>query len=250
MLVEPKYSGALHPNGVQAVLFDLDGTLRYNRPSSERVFLDVAAALGAPSLREAQRAALRWVHFYWAQSEELVQDLQAFPAEDEFFWHNYARRKLGKLGCTPAVIETLIGPLTDYMAREHQPEDYVPPETFTTLDTLQSAGFRLGLVTNRRRPCQELLQTLGLSDYFEVTVVAGEVGLWKPGPEIFTHALAQLDLPPQAAVYVGDNYFADVLGARAANLPGVLIDPDEIFDELDCPVIQRLDGLLDLLAAK
>jgi FMN phosphatase YigB (HAD superfamily) len=42
---------------------------------------------------------------------------------------------------------------------------------------------------------------------------------------------------------VGDNYFADVVGARRAGLTPVLFDPDEIFPEADCIVIKSFDEL-------
>ncbi len=51
--------------------------------------------------------------------------------------------------------------------------------------------------------------------YFEFWLYAGELERWKPNPEMFTIALQQLDLPAQAVAYVGDNYYADVIGARA-----------------------------------
>jgi len=47
-------------------------------------------------------------------------------------------------------------------------------------------------------------------------------------------------------MYVGDNYFADVVGARGAGLQPVLYDPAGIYPEANCPVIVSLDGLLEL----
>jgi putative hydrolase of the HAD superfamily len=56
-----------------------------------------------------------------------------------------------------------------------------------------------------------------------------------------------LGTQPAHALYVGDNYYADVLGARAAGLEPVLIDPDEIFPEADCAVIHCISEILPLL---
>jgi putative hydrolase of the HAD superfamily len=44
-------------------------------------------------------------------------------------------------------------------------------------------------------------------------------------------------------VYVGDNYYADVEGARAAGMMPILIDPDGIFPDPGCPVIRSLGEL-------
>ena len=48
---------------------------------------------------------------------------------------------------------------------------------------------------------------------------------------------------PSEAAYVGDNYFADVVGARAAGLTPVLLDPRGIFDDPECAVIHSFTEL-------
>jgi FMN phosphatase YigB (HAD superfamily) len=46
---------------------------------------------------------------------------------------------------------------------------------------------------------------------------------------------------------VGDNWFADVVGAKAAGLTPVLYDPRGIFDDPECAVIRSFDELPRLL---
>ena len=48
-------------------------------------------------------------------------------------------------------------------------------------------------------------------------------------------------------MYVGDNYFADVIGARRAGLRPVLYDPRGIYPDASCEVIASFDGLSKLL---
>jgi FMN phosphatase YigB (HAD superfamily) len=48
----------------------------------------------------------------------------------------------------------------------------------------------------------------------------------------------------QETVYVGDNYFADVVGSRRAGLHPVLYDPRGIFPEADCSTIKSFDELM------
>ena len=52
---------------------------------------------------------------------------------------------------------------------------------------------------------------------------------------------------PDQTIYVGDNYFADILGAANAGLRPVLLDPDGLFPEAACPVISSLGELLGVL---
>lgn len=238
----------LSPNGIQAVLFDVDGTLRANRPSSVHAFLDHAAALGLADSPERRHLAIRWTHAYWAQSADMLQDAQIFKGQEEQFWVNYARRHLIAFGCPETQAAELAPEMQRYMREVYRPVDTVLPEVYDTLDILRAAGFRLAVVTNRTQPCDDYLQTLKLGGYFDFALVAGAVSYWKPQPEIFEHALQRLGLQPEQAIYVGDNYYADVLGARRAGLRPVLIDPDGLFPDAGCATIGRMDELSALIA--
>jgi FMN phosphatase YigB (HAD superfamily) len=56
-----------------------------------------------------------------------------------------------------------------------------------------------------------------------------------------------VNLSPQDAIYVGDNYYADVVGSRAAGLRPILYDPLGIFPEPDCETIKSFDELKSIL---
>lgn len=70
---------------------------------------------------------------------------------------------------------------------------------------------------------------------------------YKPEPGIFEHALKKLDVTAAETVYVGDNYYADVVGARRAGLQPVLYDPNGIFPDADCVTIRSFDDLLSVI---
>jgi FMN phosphatase YigB (HAD superfamily) len=54
-------------------------------------------------------------------------------------------------------------------------------------------------------------------------------------------------IQPQESLYVGDNYYADIVGAAQAGLHPVLLDPDRLFPDVDCPVVDSLSGIQALL---
>ncbi len=232
---------------LEVILFDLDGTLRTNRPSSNQTFLDFARQLGVEFVPETRRSYIRWTHFYWAQSPDLIQDVAVYDGDDEEFWTNYTVRSLAVLGCSEAQSLSVAPDLHNLMATEHRPINYVPPDVPVTLQILKDTGLRLGVLSNRRHPCDEELAELGLLHYFDLALVAGEVSSWKPEPQIFQEALARLNAPADAAIYVGDNYYADIVGAERAGLAPVLIDPERIFPEALCPVIDTIGDLSCLL---
>jgi len=232
----------LQINAISTLLFDLDGTLRFNSPPSSHFFLDYAASKGIPDSTHKRREAIRWTHRYWAQSPELINDLETYPDENTF-WCNFSIKYLLAFGCPEELAETLGPEINRYMFAEHKPVGEIPPVVHDILTLFKEEGFQLGLVSNRTNPVQEEINELGIGKYFDYTVVAGEISSWKPDPLIFLHALDELRAEPDRTVYVGDNFYADVVGARAAGLQPVLFDEEGIFPDADCPVITSLTEL-------
>lgn len=66
--------------------------------------------------------------------------------------------------------------------------------------------------------CKPELRTLRLENFFDAIVISSDYGFRKPDPRIFHMALAILDVPASEAVYIGNNYKTDLLGAKAAGL--------------------------------
>jgi HAD superfamily hydrolase (TIGR01549 family) len=93
-----------------------------------------------------------------------------------------------------------------------------------------------------------------LEQYFKVIIVAGEDGVPpKPDPEPFRRCLAQLQLAPAEAVYVGDDYRIDVCGSKDAGLHPVWLQHHSVRRNWpqvkpSAPVITSLEQLLDLQA--
>lgn len=99
------------------------------------------------------------------------------------------------------------------------------PGAVEVLAALRDRGIRTGLVSNTMWPAsvhREDLAAFGLAPYLEVAVFSSEHGRWKPDPRIFRDALALLGVAPGEAAFVGDRYEADVVGAEAAGMIGVL----------------------------
>ncbi len=231
---------------MRAIFFDLDGTLRNNLPSGGEVFAEYAARLGLPTPADARRRAARWEHFYWANSPHLQADRQAYPQEHDF-WVQYSRRRLISLGASPSQAGELAPLITQYMLESYRPASIVPQDGMRLLPLLQQSGYTLAVISNRETSYQSELEALGLRPYFAFSLAAGEVRAWKPQAEIFLHACRQAQVTPAEAVYIGDNYFADVIGSQRAGLQPILYDPQRLFPEAECPVILSFDELPSIL---
>ena len=117
--------------------------------------------------------------------------------------------------------------------------------TREALDRLRAAGLRLGVVSNSDGRVEEALVAAGLRDRFDVVLDSALVGVEKPDPAIFRAALDALGVAPAEALYVGDLYEVDVVGARAAGMPAALLGLVLPGAAPDCPRFDSLGALAD-----
>jgi putative hydrolase of the HAD superfamily len=231
------------PNGLTTIFFDLDGTLRFNKPAGREFFIDHAVARGH-SVTPAIRAHVwRWEHLYWATSAELRADLQRFGGETKEFWIHYSARQLKELGYSADEAATLAPEFSRHMNDNYKPENQIDPTTPGLLAALHAAGYTLGVLSNRDKPFAEELEKHGLKEYFAYAIPAGEAQVYKPDPAIFDYIVNKAGVSHAEMVYIGDNYYADILGARNAGMKQVLLDIGGIFDEPGCPAIKSLTEL-------
>lgn len=232
---------------IKAVLFDLDGTLRLNQPASRVVFADCVKGMGLEPSEEDHTRAERWEHFYFANSLDIQEDGETFKDNRKGFWVNFTKRRLVALGIQKHQAADLAPHVSDCMEMNYKPQAQLPDGIQMLLKTLQEKDYVLGVVSNREEPFHKELEELGLKDYFRFSLAGGEVQSFKPHPRIFERALELAGTSANETMYVGDNYFADVVGALRAGLMPVLFDPSRLFPDAECDVIRSFDELHGLL---
>jgi putative hydrolase of the HAD superfamily len=98
------------------------------------------------------------------------------------------------------------------------------PDSAPALLALRERGVKLVVVSNWDFSLHERLSETGLTPLLDGALASAEVGAAKPDPAIFEHALRLAGT--RDAWVVGDTPEADLEGARAAGLHGVLIARD------------------------
>lgn len=64
---------------------------------------------------------------------------------------------------------------------------------------------KIGVITNAHDGNEQWVAQAGLSDHLDSVIVAGEIGVFKPEPAIFAHALTQLGVRADEAIFVSDS---------------------------------------------
>jgi HAD superfamily hydrolase (TIGR01549 family) len=108
-----------------------------------------------------------------------------------------------------------------------------------------AARYRLSIISNTHYPAliHDHVAAMQIGSHFAQIITSVEVSVRKPHSAIFEHALAELQIAPHQAIYVGDTYLDDYQGATSAHLHCALLDPQQLYPQ----VPQRLESLFDLV---
>jgi putative hydrolase of the HAD superfamily len=216
---------------IDAVVFDLDGTLLDRRRSFER-FVRAQWERFAHVLRTVDQ-------------EQYVQtlierDRDGYAPRRQLFTGMIAQFELPS-----ASAESL---LRDYRAG-FPSACLLFPDAAQTLLSLRASGLKLGLITNGSLRMQSRkLECLALSPMFDTILISDAEGVSKPDRQIFDRALERLNTTPARALFVGDHPEVDVAGARAAGMQAVWRRDRGVTGRVEADaVIEELADLLTLL---
>jgi putative hydrolase of the HAD superfamily len=230
----------LFPANLEAILFDAGGTLvRIDYAFIASTAADLGIAVSELALLRGEAAARRAV-------DATADSRGSLEGTDASRITGYFETLVRSAGLP----EHAVGPIVRAMHSGHAESNLwrVPLEgVHQTLSGLRARGVRTAVVSNSDGRVRAKLGRLGLAEQVEFVVDSHDEGVEKPDPEIFHRALRRLGVAPERAAYIGDIYSIDAVGARAAGLLPILIDPTGAYAATDCRTIAALPELLEAL---
>lgn len=148
----------------------------------------------------------------------LTPNYRSDPCHDAWMAGNWST--LLRLSGVPAhEISSVLGEFVAYQRRFRAKPVRAAASTICFLRTLP---IKVGLCSNWECPIEPYLAQCGLPP-FDAISISFEVGARKPHLAIFQDICSKLDVLPHEAVFVGDNWATDIVGALRANLLPVWI---------------------------
>jgi FMN phosphatase YigB (HAD superfamily) len=219
----------------KAILFDAGGVLVLPDPT---VLGPLLAYYGGDSSVEANRRA----HYAGMAAKSAA-------GSGEAFWDEYNHSYVRSLGVADADVDAAAAAL--HRTRSAYLWRWPIPESMEALASLSAAGLPLGVVSNASGQIAEVLSRSGVCQAgdgphvaMRVVVDSHLVGVAKPDPAIFEHALPYFEgIDPHEIAYIGDSVTMDIGAATAAGLHPILLDPYDDHPEADFERIRRLTEL-------
>jgi FMN phosphatase YigB (HAD superfamily) len=220
-----------------AVLFDAGGVLVLPDPA---VLGPLLAYYGAVTDPEAHARA----HYAGMAAKSAA-------GAGESQWGDYDSAYLDFVGVAPHNRTTALEVLHRVKAVPHLWRHPIAGAV-STLRKLHELGVPTGVVSNASGQIEETLLLsaicqVGEGEHAPVRCIVDShvVGIEKPDPRIFDHALEHfVGVERRRIAYVGDSLVMDVRGAAAAGLTPLLMDPH---DDARNQNVERLRSLSDLL---
>ncbi len=116
-----------------------------------------------------------------------------------------------------------------------------------TLKTLKEMGYSMSVISNSDGRVEEVLEETGIAPFMDKIYDSQIVGVEKPDPAIFKKALGDLSISAEEAIFFGDMFYTDILGANRAGIRAVHIDPFEFYREWPGERIKNISFISDVI---
>ena len=175
---------------ISVIIFDCDGVMFDSRQANINFYNHLLTHFGLPPMSEDK---VDFVHMHTAdesvhlifQDTHLVEKVQKYR---------------GQMDYTPFIKDMILEPGLKELLEDLRP------------------GFGLAVATNRSNTIDNVLESYGLSKYFDIVVSSLDVKMPKPHPESLLKILRFFKIDPEEALYIGDSQ-VDNETARAAGVP-------------------------------
>lgn len=220
---------------MKVIFWDFDGTLVHSNPLWSGSVYNALKQVCPDTEVEFSEIRKYMAHgFTWHTPNEdysLITGDKWWAHMNAYFFSSYIA-----LGVPADIAESATKQIRTIIKRKENYTLY--PDSVSTLKTLNDMGFTNALLSNNYPDLIEVLEKLGIADFFDNIIISAKVGYDKPRQEIFEIAK---NLYSNAEVYymIGDSVNADIIGGNNAGMTTVLVhrgndeNADHCVDELE-----------------
>ena len=231
---------------IKAIFFDMYNTLVCYDPPREESQAEALRKFGFEFKPHQLTAPIIAADEYFYEENAKLALAKRSDEEKKKLWGQYEAVFLKEVGITPTkeLITGLLMEMKNFKSEMTLYDDVIP-----TLTKIKNMGLITGLVSNADRDITAMLERLQLDALLDVIVTSQEVGFTKPHREIFEAAITRAAIKAEEAIFIGDQYKIDVMGAINAGMSAVLLDRSDYYENngIKEPRITSLGQLIELI---
>jgi len=207
-------------NHIKAIGFDLFNTLITVRPHTIDEAMDRLISSLVRSGFSLEDEPFRRAH-HEAAMGFVKESRQSGRETHNRFWISAALKRQG-YSVDPQ--DPQIAQAVDEYFTAFTPNSSLIPGTKDMLEIL-TRRYRLGLLSNftHAPAAKKIIDHVGLTPFFDVLLISGELGYRKPHPLVFRKLTELLGVRSNETLFVGDDPEPDIRGAQGAGLQPVWI---------------------------
>jgi putative hydrolase of the HAD superfamily len=214
---------------IRALLFDVNGTLIDIETDEwmEECYRAVAHYLTYQGM-DLRRGDVRDLYFK-VMKEQFAASKETYPEFDVVaVWREVLRRCTVNFGCS--IKPDKLGEMPLFIAEMQRGISrkrlVAFPQVLDVLTRLKQR-YKLAIVSDAQSAYGvPELRAVGLAHLFDPIIISGDYGFRKPDARLYQAALNDLGVTPEQAIFVGNDHFRDVHGARNAGMKTILFCPD------------------------
>jgi putative hydrolase of the HAD superfamily len=214
---------------IRALLFDVNGTLidiETDEPMEE-VYRAIAHFLTYQGIR-LRRFEVRDQYFQ-IMKEQFAAKTEKYPEFDVVaVWREFLRRNATAYtqSLAPEKLHQMPLFIAEMQRGVSRKRLLAFPQTLEILAQMKMQ-YRLAIVSDAQSAyAVPELRRAGLTDYFDPIVISGDYGFRKPDPRLFQAALHKLEIRPEEAIFIGNDRYRDIQGARQVGMKTILFCPN------------------------
>ena len=194
---------------IKAVIFDLFGTLVFDKFSGEKYPLFLSNLASLLNLKDADFVSL-WQDSYLDRAVGKFETLQ-----DNLRWIG---NRMGR-PLEPSAVEEAAARIVALTRQALTPR----AQALEVLTQLRQAGLKTGLISDCGPAVPLVWKETPFAGYFDAVTFSCKEGLKKPDPKIYELGLQRLGLPAMECFYLGDGHGGELDGAKRAGMKVALI---------------------------
>lgn len=222
------------------IFFDLDHTLWDFHKNSEETLHQLFTTFNLKSL--GAQSATTFIETYQQINHRLWDDYQKGHITKEYLRNNRFRLAFTETGVDG---EHIADAFSEGYLSISPTKPHLLPNALETLAYLREK-YTMSIITNGFSEVQYVkLKNARIHSFFEQVFISEEIGFQKPDPQIFNHALKNLNLKAHQTCMVGDNYETDIMGAINSGIDHIYFNPER--KPHDLQVQHEITDLKELL---